>query len=217
MKDVCVDQKRLRPTLAVYKLVLHCQQYHSVLKDSRATASTKLIHVCYLSPFLLSGVKSLHRPQSVLAIVASSHVNLVSEHTRRGPRTRVCQPERERERENSKRCKVQCHDNVYISLAEVLPAVGFGQVAFNYVIVSLAMPVSPSNGVDIAIVDDSCDAGARVPHVGTEVPAVLYRVVALHGGVVDGAILTSDYIQFPVHCASAGARTSDVHVRDSSP
>ena len=100
------------------------------------------------------------------------------------------------------------------SLAEILPGVCVRKVSLHDVIVGLSVSVPASNGVDVSIMDHGGHAGARVPHVSTEVPAALHRVIALHGGVVDGSILPTNHIDLPVHCTGTGSRASNVHVRN---
>ena len=48
-------------------------------------------------------------------------------------------------------------------------------------------------------------------------PAVVGRVEEFHRGVVHGAVLAPDYVEFPVQGACSGARSSEVHVRETGP
>ena len=99
----------------------------------------------------------------------------------------------------------------------MFPGVGIWEIPLDDVIVGLPVSVPPSNGIDVLIVYHRRHAGTRVPHVGTQMPAVFHRVVALHCGMVDGAILTAHHVDLPVHSTGTGSGSSDVHVRDGRP
>lgn len=123
-----------------------------------------------------------------MTIVASSDVDLISEHTGRGPRTGVSKSvekrgtegRKEGGRENKADTSLPTSNSTTPLLAEVLPCVGFWEVPLYNVVIGLSVSVSPSNGIYIPSMDHSSHARPRVLHVGTEVPAAFSGIITLH-------------------------------------